>query len=66
MQSQQKEKIDQLNAEIENSSKKTEILNKNLSDVMKESKLQMKYMEELQNKIMDVMKKIASKKNITL
>jgi septum formation topological specificity factor MinE len=33
---------------------------------MKESKLQMKYMEELQNKIMDVMKKIASKKNITL
>ena len=33
---------------------------------MKESKLQMQYMEELQNKIMNVMKKIALKKNITL
>ena len=62
----QKEQIDQLNTEIENSGKKTEILNKNLIDVMKESKLQMQYMEELQNKIMNVMKKIALKKNITL
>ena len=33
---------------------------------MNESKIQMKYMEELQNKIMDVMQKIAKKKNITL
>ena len=33
---------------------------------MKESKLQMQYMEQLQIKIMDVMKKIALKKNIAL
>ena len=54
---EQKAQIDQLNTEIENSNKKTEILNKNLSDIMKESKLQMQYMEQLQIKIMDVMKK---------
>ena len=33
---------------------------------MNETKTQMKLMEELQIKIMDVMKKIASKKNIQL
>ena len=33
---------------------------------MNETKTQMKLMEELQIKIMDVMKKLASKKNIQL
>ena len=33
---------------------------------MQESKIQMDHMESLQNKIMEVMKKIALKKNITL
>jgi predicted nucleic acid-binding Zn-ribbon protein len=62
----QKKEIDNLNSEIENTKKKNEVLSANLKEVMLESKNQMKYMEDLQNKIMEVMKKIALKKNITL
>ena len=62
----QKKEIDNLNSEIENTKKKNEVLSANLKEVMLESKNQMKYMEDLQNKIIEVMKKIALKKNITL
>ena len=62
----QKKEIDNLNNELEISNQKREVLTRTLSEVMAENKIQMKYMEQLQNKIMDVMKKIAIKKNINL
>ena len=61
-----KKEIDNLNNELEISNQKREVLTRTLSEVMTENKNQMKYMEQLQNKIMDVMKKIAIKKNINL
>jgi septal ring factor EnvC (AmiA/AmiB activator) len=62
----QKIEIDNINQELKASNQKRELLTKTLNEVITENKKQMKYMEDLQNKIMEVMKKIALKKNISL